>query len=268
MLSLVFMMAATNLWAGPPFQTDDPDPIDYRHYEFYVLSGTAGSHIENDPYGPAFELNWGALPGLHLHIIVPFGAFLPTNELRYAPASIGVNAYGFNDIEMGAKYRVIKETKHRPEIGPYFMMELPAGNSAKGLGVGKVWWRLPIWAQKSWGPWTTYGGAGYEIVPQVGYKNNVFGGWEIQRDLTKKFTLGGEVYAHGAQGPASTVPNAATLIDLGFMYKLKGEAWQLLAAYGQSVHGEYETYAYMSLYHTWGAAPGHGLNGLMGKIFK
>jgi len=24
--------------AGPPFRTDDPEPVDYQHYEFYTFS--------------------------------------------------------------------------------------------------------------------------------------------------------------------------------------------------------------------------------------
>ena len=36
-LFLLFMLAATNLWAGPPFQTDDPEPIEFRHYEVYCI---------------------------------------------------------------------------------------------------------------------------------------------------------------------------------------------------------------------------------------
>jgi hypothetical protein len=33
------LLAAASLTAlaGPPFQTDDPEPIDYKNYEFYTL---------------------------------------------------------------------------------------------------------------------------------------------------------------------------------------------------------------------------------------
>lgn len=29
--------------AGPPFQTDDPEPVDVGHYEFYIFSGARGA---------------------------------------------------------------------------------------------------------------------------------------------------------------------------------------------------------------------------------
>jgi hypothetical protein len=45
-LFLLFMLAASGLWAGPPFQTDDPEPVDFRHYEVYCLW-----HHGRDPGG-------------------------------------------------------------------------------------------------------------------------------------------------------------------------------------------------------------------------
>ncbi len=44
------------------------------------------------------------------------------------------------------------------------MLELPTGSSRLGLGNGQVWARLPLWVQKSYGKWMTYGGAGYQIT--------------------------------------------------------------------------------------------------------
>jgi len=40
-----------SLWAGPPFQTDDPQPVDFRHYEFYVFGNTDGTPVETDALG-------------------------------------------------------------------------------------------------------------------------------------------------------------------------------------------------------------------------
>src|SRR5579863_3630145 len=127
-LCLLFLLAATNLWAGPPFQTDDPEPIDFRHYEVYWFGGTDGTPVETDPVGPAFEANWGAAPNLHLHIIVPLGGAIPSNDPQYTPAGQGPSAYGLTDIELGAKYRFLKQSKYLPEIGTFTMLEVPSGN--------------------------------------------------------------------------------------------------------------------------------------------
>ena len=63
-------------------------------------------------------------------------------------------------MELGAKIAFIKETKHFPQIGSFTMFEMPTGNYDKGLGVGKVWYKLPIWVQKNEGKWLFDGGGG------------------------------------------------------------------------------------------------------------
>ncbi|MDQ2833229.1 MAG: transporter [Acidobacteriota bacterium] len=141
--------------AGPPFQTDDPVPVDYGHYEFYVFGTAGGTPAEIDSLGPAFEFNWGALPRLQLHVIVPWGSISPANNPIYAPGGTGPSAFGFTDMELGAKVAWFKETKHRPQIGSFTMFEIPTGSYSNGLGVGHVWYKLPLWAYKkigSWGP--------------------------------------------------------------------------------------------------------------------
>jgi hypothetical protein len=62
-LFILLMLAASTLWAqGPPFQTDDPVPVDLHHYEFYIFGSVDGTPAEIDSSGPAFEFNWGAIP--------------------------------------------------------------------------------------------------------------------------------------------------------------------------------------------------------------
>jgi len=253
---LIFTFGSTQTWAGPPFQTDDPEPIDFRNYEFYTFASSDGTALETDIQAPAIEFNWGALPNVHLHIIVPLAAVFPSNSPKFAPSGQGPNAYGIGDIETGVKYRFIQEAKHRPMVGTFVMFELPAGDYKRGLGIGKVWYRLPVWAQKSWGPWTTYGGVGETVVPQTGYRNFTYGGWLIQRDIGKKLTLGTELFSHGAEGLAAPQTKAAALLDAGGYYYFKKPAFQFLFCYGHSVAGQPENYAYVGLYWTWGRKSG------------
>ncbi len=241
-----------NVRAGPPFQTDDPEPVDLGHYEFYVFSGSDGTPLETDPVGPAFEFNWGALPNTQLHAILSFGAIVPSNELGYAPAGVGPSAYGLLDTELGVKYRFISQTDDRPEVGIFPMIELPTGSYSRGLGVGKTWYKLPIWIQKDWGPWTTYGGAGYEIVPQVDYKSFPYAGWLVQREVGEKWTLGAELWYHGPEGAAAPQTRSATMFDVGGYYYFSKPAFQLLFSLGHTVVGQSETYTYLGLYWTWG----------------
>src|SRR5580692_11415973 len=104
---------------GPPFQTDDPVPVDYQHYEFYIFGAVDGTPAEIDSIGPAFEFNWGALPRVQLHAILPFGGVFPSNNPVYLPGGTGASAFGLTDMEVGVKLAIIKETKHIPQIGTF-----------------------------------------------------------------------------------------------------------------------------------------------------
>ena len=58
--------------AGPPFLTDDPAPVEYKHSEFYVFSTYDKTNDGKDITAPAFEYNYGAFPETQLHIVIPF----------------------------------------------------------------------------------------------------------------------------------------------------------------------------------------------------
>ncbi|MGC2163773.1 MAG: hypothetical protein WA634_17845 [Silvibacterium sp.] len=253
-LFLLLMLAASRLLAqaGPPFQTDDPVPVDYGHYEFYVFGSADGTPVEMDSVGPAFEFNWGAVPRVQLHVILPWGDAAPLNHPVYAPAGQGPIAYGLTDMELGAKIAWFKEGKYLPQIGSFTMFELPTGSPRSGLGVGRVWYKLPLWAYKKIGPWGLDGGAGYTIVPQTGYRNYPYGGFLVERTVNERLDLSVEVFFHAAEGSATPQTQSSTLIDAGGYYHFKSPGLQFLFAYGHSIAGQTENYAYVGLYKTWG----------------
>ena len=238
--------------AGPPFQTDDPTPVDLGHYEAYIFATVDGTPAEIDPVGPAFEFNWGAVPDVQLHAILPFGAVLPSNNPVYLPGGTGPSAYGLNDMELGIKYGLIKQTKHRPQIGPFTMFEIPTGSYTRGLGVGKVWYKLPVWAEKEFGPWSLCGGIGYTVVPQKDYRDFLYGGFLVKRELSERLELSAEVFSHAREGFAAAQTQSSTMIDAGGYYHFKNPDHQLLFAYGHSISGQTENYGYLGLYWTWG----------------
>jgi hypothetical protein len=86
MLFFLLMLVGSRLWAqGPPFQIDDPVPVDLHHYEFYIFGTMDGTTAEIDSTGPALEFNWGALPRVQLHAILPLGAIAPSNNPDLPP---------------------------------------------------------------------------------------------------------------------------------------------------------------------------------------
>ena len=196
---------------------------------------------ETDVQIPAVEFNWGPLPNTHLHIILPATGFLPDH---------GVRAYGFGDIELGIKYRFVQRRSAGRRSA-----HLPCSKSQPVMPTGawvweRTWYRVPLWVQKSFGPWTAYGGGGENVMPAEGYRNNPFAGLLVQREVNKKLTLGSEVYYHG---PMLTDSRYSALLDIGGYYKFHGnDSFQMLFCYGHSVSGEREQYAYLGLYWTWG----------------
>jgi hypothetical protein len=255
---LLVMVAAAKVWAqaGPPFQTDDPTPVDFGHYEAYVFGTVDGTPVELDPVAPAFEFNWGAIPNIQLHAILPFGAVVPSNNPIYAPSGTGPTEYGLTDMELGVKYGFIKQTAHRPQIGPFVMFEIPTGSYSKGLGVGRAWYKLPLWVEKEFGPWSLTGGMGYAVVPQKDYRNYLYGGYLVKREINKKLELSVELFSHAREGVAAAQTQASAMIDAGGYYHFKSPGLQLLFAYGHSVAGQTENYGYLGLYKTWGKDKG------------
>ncbi len=181
------------LFAGPPFKTDDPQPVDVLHWEFYLASQQQFDKHETNATCPHFEMNYGVIPNVQLHLVAP---------LAYVHSD-GATHYGYSDTELGVKYRLLEETASTPQIGIFPLVELPTGDENNQLGSGKVDAYIPVWIQKSYGKLTTYGGGGYWFNPGVGNKNWIFSGWEAQYDFSEAVTLGGELYFQTADSKES-----------------------------------------------------------------
>ena len=180
------------LCAGPPFNTDDPQPVDYRHWEFYVSSINTFSNNSAQGTLPHIEINYGVIPNVQLHLIIP----LNYNYIQHSEFNIQHSfRFGYGYTELGIKYRFIQENDNTPQIGFFPIAEVPTSRSNQ-FNNGKPQIYLPIWLQKSWGKLTSYGGAGYWINPGTGNKNWFFAGWELQYDFTKTLTFGGELTFH------------------------------------------------------------------------
>ena len=108
-LAILLCLAPRLRAQGPPYQTDDPVPVDLHHYEFYIFGGVDGTPAEMDSTGPAFEFNWGAIPRVQLHAILPWGVVAPSNNPVYLPGGTGPTEFGLTDMELGVKIAFIKE---------------------------------------------------------------------------------------------------------------------------------------------------------------
>jgi hypothetical protein len=132
------------------------------------------------------------------------------------------------------------------------MLELPTGNSDRGLGLGRVWYKLPLWIEKEFGPWSLVGGAGYTLIDQTQYRSYPYGGFLVKRVLGERLELSIESFSHAREGLAAAQTEASSMIDAGGYYHFKSPGLQLLFAYGHSIAGQTENYGYLGLYKTWG----------------
>lgn len=165
--------------------TDDPEPVEWHHYEVYVASQQILNADGRTGTAPHFESNYGVADNIQLHVITPYA---------FSRSPTGQTQRGYGDTELGVKYRLIQESDNTPMVGMFPIALAATGNSSIGLGNGRSQLYLPVWLQKSWGQWTSYGGGGYWINREAGARNNWFWGWQVQRQLNDQWIIGAELF--------------------------------------------------------------------------
>jgi hypothetical protein len=236
---VLFLFLPNLLFCGPPYDTDDPEPVDLHHWEFYVSSHSAQVDAGWSGTLPHFEVNYGVIENVQLHAIAPLSYNFPNR---------GPNTYGFGDLELGAKFRFVQEGKSMPMIGIFPLVEIPTGSESRGLGNGKAQVYIPVWLQKSFGNWQTYGGAGYWINPGTDKKNWVYFGWQVSRQFTEKLNIGVELY-HTT--PADINSGNESRFNVGLVYDIT-ENHHLLFSAGRGFNGPVKAQMYIGYQLTLG----------------
>jgi hypothetical protein len=241
-ICLVLLVAC--LWpiaveAGPPFLTDDPDPVELGHYEAIPFYSLDRAHDGSVIAGPGVDFNYGIFPGAHLNIETGFVHALP---------AAGMYAFGFGDTRVALKWRFLEESADRPELAIYPAVIIPTGSARRGLGNGQAAYSLPLWIEKNWGAWTSYGGAGYTLNRAAGARDDFYGGWLLQRSFGDALSLGAELFAQGAD---TQTDSGYTLLNLGGSVAFDQNVSLIFSA-GHSFAGASHAVGYLGLYCTWG----------------
>lgn len=84
----VFLLAASRAVAGPPFLTDDPEPVEYQHSELYIASQITKTADGTQGTIPHIEYNYGVAPNFMAHIVVPYAFSDPKNGSSEAASAI------------------------------------------------------------------------------------------------------------------------------------------------------------------------------------
>jgi hypothetical protein len=210
--------------AGPPFVTDDPEPVEYQHWEInYGLSKT----WSEDAFAAAFpsvDINYGYTENVQLHI-QPKYSFIDDTNTRFN---------SIDNTEVGVKYRMFNrdDTDSVLMVGVYPMIQLPTGDNKLSSGSGKTQIFLPVWAQYEKNDWTFYGGAGYRFNNWVDSKNSVFVGALASYQITNKFSLGGELFNESA---VSIADKSTSGFNIGGAYKCTDD-YHLLFSVGKGIN--------------------------------
>ena len=146
-IGALLLAAAAPAIGGPPYQTDDPEPTDFGHWEIYAFATADGRHGDVDG-SAGIDLNYGGARGLQLTMTLP---------VAFNRSTGGSWGDGAGDAEVAAKYRFLmtSSTVGRQRSSARF---LPT--SSNGLGeraracccsygrkglrehVGVRWWRV------------------------------------------------------------------------------------------------------------------------------
>jgi hypothetical protein len=207
--------------AGPPFATDDPEPTDYGHWEDYLFAQAIRADRMTSGTALGLEVNYGAAPDLQISGTIP---------LNYVPDNSDRTQYGPGPVILGAKYRFIEEDDDgwRPQVSFYPSINVPLDIHE---GTTKTQEYLPIWAQKSFGPWTTFGGGGYWINPGTDDRDYWFVGWALLRRVLPDLQLGAEVFH---QTPNRIGQQSQTGYNGGFLVDLN-DNWHIVGSAGSGI---------------------------------
>lgn len=181
---LALAIASASAVAGPPFLTDDPEPVDRDHAEVNLIgqrvrtaTGRAGSVTG--------EVNIGCAAETQCHFAVPVAFDHPAG---------GRSRAGLGDIEVGLKYRFFDLADEGWSAAVYPTLALATGDAGRGLGNGHAQLLLPLWMQRSFGPWSLDAGIGRLFNRAPGARDSWFAGMLAQRSFGDGFILGAELY--------------------------------------------------------------------------
>jgi hypothetical protein len=205
-----------------PLVTQDPEPVgsgkmlidfgaDYAQHEVYPLSGLTGNLTR---YG-VFDLSFGVSPvaeiqlsgGFHDRLaITARDASAPLANLLMVP---GASTGDYEDGVIGAKVRLLHETRGRPSLAVRFSTRLPNSKHDSGLGLDTTDFAFGFLSGKTINRWRVVGNIGFAILQDPvhdGIQNDVltYGG-SIARKITTGLEMVGEI--NGRADPRNgTVP--------------------------------------------------------------
>lgn len=239
------LLISQKIEADPPFLTNKADPTPYQHSIFYLFSTfnkiDAPANVKY-VQGPVVEGRWGAHPRFDVFLIMPMNTYIP----RF-PQPGDSRSSGLGDVEIGSRILLFSYPQEGIKVSFTPDLILPTGNARQFLGNGKMFGRLPLWAQKTWGDWIFDMGGGYGINHAQNKFNFYYGGGKIKYNVTKELLLGVECFYRDR---TNVVVGRMLILNAGGQYYFTQRLGALLSA-GHTVSGTKNLLAFLGLRWDW-----------------
>jgi hypothetical protein len=222
---LFLLLGSGAAFAGPPYATDDAEPTDTGHFEIYAFgAGTATRDGRDGETG--IDFNYGGAEDLQLTAVVPLAYETPRHQGTVA---------GIGNIELAAKYRFLHQDDFGWDVAVFPRVFLPSLSAHTGDRHGSF--LLPLWAEKDWGAWSTFGGGGCALNNGGSSKDYCLAGWVLTRQVLPALSIGTEIYH---QTTDTRGGKASTGLGLGATYDFS-ENYHLMASYGPGIQNAAQT---------------------------
>ena len=90
------LIATLLVRAGPPYVTDDPEPVELHNMEIYLATTAVRDASGWTGTAPQIEIDYGAFQNTQLSLTVPMAFNAPSQE---------THQLGYGDTLLGVKYR-------------------------------------------------------------------------------------------------------------------------------------------------------------------
>ena len=196
-------LACAPAHGGPPYVADDPEPTEFRHYEIYFF-GTGQEARSGRSGAWGVDFNYGGAPDLQLTAVLPIAYQTPAGEDRAA---------GPGNLELAAKYRWLHQRTAGWDVALFPRLFLPSLSNR--VGERHTQFFLPVWVERDWGSWSTFGGGGYTLNRGSESRDFYLAAWALTYRLLPPLQIGTELYHQSADSEGG---RASTGIGLGATY--------------------------------------------------
>ena len=208
LLSMSVLLSASASAQQRPLLTEDPDPvgdgrmlieagIEHTRSQRYSVSGLEGTLLR----GPLLGISTGVGSSAELQLDGLSWSRLAIHDRFDSPLSSIVTAQGettssVEDLVLGTKVRLMRETNNRPSLGLRFATKLPNAGNEKGLGLDTMDFFQSLLVGKSVASTRFVGNVGMAILsdPTRGDRQNdvLTYGFSVVQSFTS-FAIAGDV---------------------------------------------------------------------------